>query len=53
MCEKWGVVLISVCFSLITSQAVHLFTLAICLSSADYLLISSFIFIVDYLSLFG
>lgn len=52
MGEKWGPVLISVCFPLITSEAGHFFTLAICLSFAGYLHISSCIFIWGYLSLF-
>lgn len=36
MCEKWGLVIILVCFPLITSKAVHLYRLAICFFSANY-----------------
>lgn len=52
MCEKWVLAIILVCFPLITSETVHLFKWAICLSSANYLLIASFIFVWEYLSLF-
>ena len=41
-----------ICFPLITSEAVHLFSSAICLSSTNYLLMSSFSFIWGYLSVF-
>lgn len=41
-----------ICFPLITSEAVNLFSSAICLSSTNYLLMSWFVFIWGYLSLF-
>ena len=41
-----------ICFPLITSEAVNLFSSAICLSSTNYLLMSWFAFIWGYLSLF-
>lgn len=41
-----------ICFHLINSEAVHLFSLAIWLSSTNYLLMSSFAFIWCYVSLF-
>lgn len=43
MCEKQGLIIILVCFPLIIYEILHFFTLAICPSFEDYLLMSSFI----------